>query len=103
MSIEVKRLLVPLSMVAALQRGGRVRVVAPRSGYSLSATAGCRVNGDDVNRRELVIQLGRLRTRREFLSSQRAEATKQIEDIDREEQRLRRNVAVLDRGEEVSA
>ena len=57
---------------------------------------------DDVNRRELVIQLGRLRTRREFLSLQRAEATKKIEDIDREEQRLRRNLGVLDRGEEVS-
>ena len=61
------------------------------------------MNGDGVNRRELVIQLDRLRTRREFLSSQRAEATKRIEDIDREEQRLRRNLAVLDRGEEVSA
>jgi len=103
MSIEVKRLLVRLSMVVALQRGGRVRAVARRSGYSLAETAACRVNGDGVNRRELVIQLGRLRTRREFLSSQRAEATKQIEDIDREEQRLRRNLAVLDRGEEVSA
>jgi hypothetical protein len=61
------------------------------------------VNGDDVNRRELVIQLGRLRTRREFLSSQRTEATRRIEECDREEQRLRRNLAVLDRGEEVSA
>ncbi len=61
------------------------------------------MNGDDAKRRKLVIQLDRLRTRREFLSSQRAEATKRIEDIDREEQRLRRNLAVLDRGEEVSA
>ncbi|MDQ3926005.1 MAG: hypothetical protein M3272_03335 [Actinomycetota bacterium] len=61
------------------------------------------MNGDDVSRRELVIQLDRLRTRREFRGSQRAEATKWIEDIDREEQRLRRNLAVLDRGEEVSA
>ena len=61
------------------------------------------MNGDDAKRRELVIQLDRLRTRREFLSSQRAEDTKRIEDIDREEQRLRRNLAVLDRGKEVSA
>ena len=61
------------------------------------------MNGDGVNRRELVIQLDRLRTRREFLNSQRAEGTKRIEDLDREEQRLRRHLAVLDRGEEASA
>jgi vacuolar-type H+-ATPase subunit I/STV1 len=48
---------------------------------------------------ELLAQLDRLQCRREFLLSQRSEATRLIGEIDKEEQRVRNHLRSLEKNQ----
>jgi hypothetical protein len=48
---------------------------------------------------ELVLQLDRLRARREFLIHQRVEAAQRIAECEKEEERIRRHLHFLERSE----
>ena len=54
----------------------------------------------ELSKRELVTQFDHLEARAAFLAHQRAEATKRIEECERESQRLQHHLALLDRGED---
>jgi len=54
----------------------------------------------EVIRRELLLRLQRLGVQREVLLAARSEATQRLAQLEREEDRLRRNLSSLERGEE---
>ncbi len=55
---------------------------------------------EDATRRELLLQLDLFEDLAASFQTQRAEATRSLEEIARERERIRRHLNVLDRGEE---